>query len=182
MILEIRAVEPFMKNGFVLGCEETGEGIVIDPGDDVDLLLEAVERHGLSIPYILLTHAHLDHITGVAKARKARARGSASTRRSLSVGGGAAGPRVCFHVDRSRLSIFFDSPAMAFWHVRSVGASHAGSLPGGRVPGGGPRWRPGPNVVRGRYALCRRHRPNGPARWRHVHAASIHPTRALQLS
>ena len=71
MILETRAVPPFMKNGFVLGCEETREGVVIDPGDDVDLLLAAVARHKLSIRYILLTHAHLDHITGVGRARAA---------------------------------------------------------------------------------------------------------------
>jgi hydroxyacylglutathione hydrolase len=71
MILETRAVPPFMKNGFVLGCEETREGVVIDPGDDVDLLLRAVEDHALDIKYILLTHAHLDHITGVARAKKA---------------------------------------------------------------------------------------------------------------
>lgn len=69
MILETRAVPPFMKNGFVLGCEETREGVVIDPGDDVDLLLAAVERHTLSIRYILLTHAHLDHISGVRRAK-----------------------------------------------------------------------------------------------------------------
>lgn len=71
MILEIRAVEPFFKNGFVLGCEETREGVVIDPGDDTPALLEAVAKHGLDIRYILLTHAHLDHITGVGMAKKA---------------------------------------------------------------------------------------------------------------
>jgi hypothetical protein len=38
MILETRAVGPFMKNGFVLGCERTREGVVIDPGDEVDEL------------------------------------------------------------------------------------------------------------------------------------------------
>lgn len=71
MILETRAAPPFMKNGFVLGCEDTREGVVIDPGDDVELLLEAVEQHALSIRYILLTHAHLDHITGVGRAKQA---------------------------------------------------------------------------------------------------------------
>jgi glyoxylase-like metal-dependent hydrolase (beta-lactamase superfamily II) len=71
MILEIRAVEPFFKNGFVLGCEETREGVVIDPGDDTPALLGAVAKHGLDIRYILLTHAHLDHITGVGMAKKA---------------------------------------------------------------------------------------------------------------
>ena len=48
MILEHRAVAPFFKNGFVLGCEETREGVIVDPGDEVDQLLEAARRHGLT--------------------------------------------------------------------------------------------------------------------------------------
>lgn len=71
MILETRAVPPFMKNGFVVGCEETREGVIIDPGDEVDLLLQATDDRGLSIRHILLTHAHLDHITGVGRAKGA---------------------------------------------------------------------------------------------------------------
>lgn len=71
MLIETRASEPFFKNGYVLGCEDTREGVVIDPGDEVDELLDAVRQHGLSIRYILLTHAHLDHITGVGRARAA---------------------------------------------------------------------------------------------------------------
>ena len=73
MILETRAVPPFYKNGFLVGCEDTREGIVIDPGDEVQELLDLVERHNLSIKYILLTHAHLDHITGVGRAKAALA-------------------------------------------------------------------------------------------------------------
>lgn len=71
MILETRAVPPFMKNGYVLGCEVTREGVVIDPGDEVDELLAVVERQSLTITAILLTHAHLDHVTGVARAKDA---------------------------------------------------------------------------------------------------------------
>lgn len=71
MILETRAVPPFFKNGYVLGCEDTRQGVVIDPGDEVHDMLTAVEHHQLEIRYILLTHAHLDHITGVAVARRA---------------------------------------------------------------------------------------------------------------
>jgi glyoxylase-like metal-dependent hydrolase (beta-lactamase superfamily II) len=71
MILETRAAPPFFKNGFVVGCEETREGILIDPGDEVDELLEAATDHRLNIRYILLTHAHLDHVTGVGAAKKA---------------------------------------------------------------------------------------------------------------
>lgn len=71
VILEHRAAEPFFKNGFVLGCEETRDGVVIDPGDEVDELLEAAARHKLAIKNILLTHAHLDHVTGVGRAKRA---------------------------------------------------------------------------------------------------------------
>src|SRR4051812_3274349 len=73
MILECRAVEPFFKNGFVIGCEDTREGVIIDPGDEVDQLLAAARQQGLTITNILLTHAHLDHVTGVARAKRALA-------------------------------------------------------------------------------------------------------------
>jgi hydroxyacylglutathione hydrolase len=69
MLIDVHAVPPFFKNGFVVGCEETREAIIIDPGDEVDLLLESARQHGLSCRYILLTHAHLDHINGVARAK-----------------------------------------------------------------------------------------------------------------
>ena len=71
MLIERRAVEPFYKNGFVLGCEETREGVIVDPGDEVGALLAAAAEHRLSIVNILLTHAHLDHVTGVAAAKRA---------------------------------------------------------------------------------------------------------------
>ena len=71
MILETRAEAPFYKNGFVVGCERTHEGVIVDPGDEVDELLGAVRDRDLEIRYILLTHAHVDHITGVAAAKSA---------------------------------------------------------------------------------------------------------------
>src|SRR5512141_1208910 len=71
MILETRAIEPFLKNGYVLGCESTREAVIVDPGDEVDDLLAFVSRERLTVRYILLTHAHLDHITGVGRAKAA---------------------------------------------------------------------------------------------------------------
>ena len=73
MILEVREVPPFHKNGFVVGCERTREAVVVDPGDEVDELLAVVTNHRLRVLHVLLTHAHIDHITGVARARKALA-------------------------------------------------------------------------------------------------------------
>jgi hydroxyacylglutathione hydrolase len=71
MILETRAVGPFMKNGFVLGCERTKDAVLIDPGDEVNELLAFAERRTLAVRHILLTHAHVDHVTGVAAAKRA---------------------------------------------------------------------------------------------------------------
>jgi hydroxyacylglutathione hydrolase len=71
MILEVRAIAPFFKNGFVVGCERTREAVIIDPGDEADTLLAAVRDHGLDVVHILLTHAHIDHITGVALVKDA---------------------------------------------------------------------------------------------------------------
>jgi hydroxyacylglutathione hydrolase len=68
MLIEIRAVPPFQKNGFVVGCPRTREAVLIDPGDEVSELLEVVREQALTVKYILLTHAHIDHVTGVAQA------------------------------------------------------------------------------------------------------------------
>lgn len=71
MILQTAAAPPFFKNGFVVGCERTREGMVIDPGDEVDGLIAAVRAHDLTVVAILLTHAHVDHVSGVARATHA---------------------------------------------------------------------------------------------------------------
>jgi glyoxylase-like metal-dependent hydrolase (beta-lactamase superfamily II) len=71
MILEVRAVAPFYKNGFLVACERTREAIVIDPGDEVDEILGAVRDHDVQVQHILLTHAHLDHVSGVDTAKNA---------------------------------------------------------------------------------------------------------------
>jgi hydroxyacylglutathione hydrolase len=70
MIVESQAVGPFFKNGFVVGCEDTRDAVLIDPGDEVASLLAFAERNALVIRHILLTHAHVDHITGVAAAKR----------------------------------------------------------------------------------------------------------------
>ena len=71
MIVETQAVGPFFKNGYVVGCEDSKDAVLIDPGDEVGSLLAFAERTGLAIRHILLTHAHVDHITGVAAAKRA---------------------------------------------------------------------------------------------------------------
>jgi len=71
MIVHVETGGPFMQNGFVVGCETTREAVIIDPGDTVDELLAFAARERLSVRHILLTHAHIDHITGVGTAKRA---------------------------------------------------------------------------------------------------------------
>jgi glyoxylase-like metal-dependent hydrolase (beta-lactamase superfamily II) len=65
------AVPPFFKNGFLVTCDDTSEAIIIDPGDEVDDLVAAARATNARVVAILLTHAHLDHITGVGRAKAA---------------------------------------------------------------------------------------------------------------
>lgn len=53
-----------MANCFILGCEESKEAAVIDPGDDVDRILMALAEDQLVVRYILNTHGHFDHVGG----------------------------------------------------------------------------------------------------------------------
>lgn len=65
------AAPPFMKNGFVIASPASRDAVMIDPGDEVDELLHTIQANRLEVAQILLTHAHLDHITGVGRAKAA---------------------------------------------------------------------------------------------------------------
>jgi hydroxyacylglutathione hydrolase len=70
ILIETQAVGPFFKNGFVVACENTREAAIIDPGDEVAGLIAFVKRRKLVVRHILLTHAHVDHVTGVPAAKR----------------------------------------------------------------------------------------------------------------
>jgi glyoxylase-like metal-dependent hydrolase (beta-lactamase superfamily II) len=53
-------------NCYVVGCEETLEGVIIDPGGDPERILRIVEDAGLTIRYVLNTHCHFDHMAANA--------------------------------------------------------------------------------------------------------------------
>ncbi|MDQ3965261.1 MAG: MBL fold metallo-hydrolase [Actinomycetota bacterium] len=66
MIVEMITVGRFQENCYVIGDEETGTGTLIDPGDEATRIALTVERIGLGIAQILVTHAHVDHVRAVA--------------------------------------------------------------------------------------------------------------------
>lgn len=70
MIHEILPVGPLQCNCSVIGDEGTREAMVIDPGDEIDDILQIVERHGLKVKQIVITHAHIDHVGGAMKLKQ----------------------------------------------------------------------------------------------------------------
>ena len=62
MILRTLVVTSLATNCYVIGCLQTREGAVIDPGGNAPGILETVQEAGLSIKYVINTHGHIDHI------------------------------------------------------------------------------------------------------------------------
>jgi hydroxyacylglutathione hydrolase len=70
MIHEILPVGPLQCNCSIIGDENTREAMVIDPGDEIEDVIALLQKHGLTVKQIVITHAHIDHIGGAAKLRK----------------------------------------------------------------------------------------------------------------
>lgn len=70
MIHEILPVGVLRCNCSVFGDEESREAIVIDPGADVSDIEAILERHGLTVKAIVVTHAHIDHVAGAQELKR----------------------------------------------------------------------------------------------------------------
>jgi len=70
MILETFPVGPLQCNCTLLGDEEAGEAIVIDPGDDIVRINDRLTALGLKLKQILVTHAHIDHVGGAIRLKR----------------------------------------------------------------------------------------------------------------
>jgi glyoxylase-like metal-dependent hydrolase (beta-lactamase superfamily II) len=71
MIHEIIPVGMLQCNCSIFGDEQTREALVVDPGDEISRILQVLKRHGLTVKGIVITHAHIDHIGGAQKLKKA---------------------------------------------------------------------------------------------------------------
>ena len=58
---EIIPVTPFEQNCTLFWCTETKQAAVVDPGGDIEKIKAAINKHGLTLEKILITHAHLDN-------------------------------------------------------------------------------------------------------------------------
>jgi hydroxyacylglutathione hydrolase len=66
LIIKTLAVGPIQTNCYLIGCTESLKGAVIDPGWDAPTILAAADAAGLTIDYVLNTHAHWDHVSANA--------------------------------------------------------------------------------------------------------------------
>src|SRR5213595_528673 len=70
MIIEEITVTAFQQHTRVVGCEQTRRAICIDPGDDSERIVQAIDKHDFELQAIACTHAHMDHVGGVAALKK----------------------------------------------------------------------------------------------------------------
>jgi len=66
LIIKTLSVGMIMTNCYLIGCPETLEGAIIDPGGDAPAILAEAQAANLTIKYVLNTHAHWDHISANA--------------------------------------------------------------------------------------------------------------------
>jgi len=62
LIIKSLEVGPIMVNCYILGCKDTGEAAVIDPGDEADRILIKLSEARLKVTYLINTHGHFDHV------------------------------------------------------------------------------------------------------------------------
>ena len=65
-IIKVVTGQPWMENCYLVSHSPSGEQALIDPGDDADSIIQAILENGTQLQYILLTHAHHDHVGAVA--------------------------------------------------------------------------------------------------------------------
>lgn len=74
MIIEEFVVTLFQQNARIVACEETRQAICVDPGGEVAGIVSALDRMGLELQAVALTHAHMDHIGGVRELKRLKPR------------------------------------------------------------------------------------------------------------
>lgn len=63
-------VTPFQQNCTLIWCDQTNKAALIDPGGDIEELLHWVKEEGVEVEKLLLTHGHIDHVSGADELRR----------------------------------------------------------------------------------------------------------------
>jgi glyoxylase-like metal-dependent hydrolase (beta-lactamase superfamily II) len=68
--LFVAPVTPLQQNCTVVWCTKTNKAAIIDPGGDLDPILDEIKRRGLTVEKIWITHGHADHAGGAAELKE----------------------------------------------------------------------------------------------------------------
>lgn len=71
LLVDSVIVSPFQTNCYIIACPKTGEGIIVDPGDEPERILAVVKFHKVNVKAIVATHGHLDHVLAVRAVKEA---------------------------------------------------------------------------------------------------------------
>ncbi|HKM05712.1 MAG TPA: MBL fold metallo-hydrolase, partial [Sphaerochaeta sp.] len=70
MFVERIVVGPYQTNCYIMGNEENSSAWIIDPGNEGNRIIKAIENHNITPVAVLLTHTHWDHITALGEMKK----------------------------------------------------------------------------------------------------------------
>jgi glyoxylase-like metal-dependent hydrolase (beta-lactamase superfamily II) len=107
MIVKMLVVGPLASNCYIVGSSSTKQGMIIDPGAEAGTILRTVQQMGLSVPLIVVTHAHIDHIDAL---RTVKERTNAQ-----------------FAIHKAERELLSDAPPMGI--LTSLGLTHFKSPP-----------------------------------------------------
>jgi len=103
LIIEGLVVGPLASNCYIVGSESNKAGMIIDPGADAEVILKRVKELGLDIKYIVLTHAHFDHIGALKEVKEA-------TGAEIAVHQGDAGSLDAHTAAASQFGLYYPPP------------------------------------------------------------------------
>ena len=109
MKLEVVPVTAFQQNCSVIWCEKTRHAAIVDPGGDLERVLQVIKAHGLTLEKILITHAHLDHAGATAELAR---------RYSLPIEGPHSGDQFWIDQMPAQAKMFGFPPSEAFVPTR----------------------------------------------------------------
>jgi len=71
MIIRVHIVGPLQENTYIVGCEETKECVIIDPGAEAKKIIDDIKSQKLIVKYIINTHGHFDHTSAIMEIKNA---------------------------------------------------------------------------------------------------------------
>lgn len=70
LVIDTFPVGPLQCNCSIVADQNSGEAIIVDPGDDAEEIIKRVQSKGFDVKYLLQTHAHIDHVAATDQVQK----------------------------------------------------------------------------------------------------------------